>query len=126
MFREGDTLVSEEIEKLATRGDSTGTRLIANVRSDRVPEITSKPSRGSEIYVLRGSGAVLDQQGQPLPPGVSLAGKWVRLDEPGLADVPADNLTFFVEEAEYTVETGRWQLTPEHAPSPYDIGIQQG
>lgn len=125
-FRDGDTLVSEEIEDLATRGDSAGVRLIAEVTPERVVRITSRPGRGSEVYSLRGNGDMLDQYGQPLPPGVSLAAKWVRLDEPGLADVPAENLIFFVEEADYETETGRWQLRPEHAPSPFDIGIQQG
>lgn len=126
MHQDGDTLVSDEVEDLATRGDSTGTRIVIDVRADGVALVRPRPSRASEIYSLRGDGSILDAYGQPLPPGVGLAGKWVRLDEPGLSDMPADSLTFFVEEAEYDAEQGRWELRPEHAPSPYDIGIQRG
>lgn len=126
VFRDGDSLIIDEVEPLLTRGDSAGVRLIVEVHPDRRVRVSIRPSKGDEIYSLRGDGTVLDAHGEPLPPGVPLAGKWVRLNEPGLIDLPADKLTFFVEEASYDVATGRWTPHPQDAPDPFNFGPQQG
>lgn len=126
LYRDGDNLTMDEIEPLLERGDSSGIRLVAYVRLDRSVQVTLRPSRGNLLYGLAGNGDIFDAHGEPLPPGLSIAGRWVRLEEPGLTDIPAERLAFFVEEATYDVESGEWMLHPQDAPDPYNLGPEQG
>lgn len=126
IFRDGDGLASDEIVQLLNQGSDISPRMLLGISPERRATVYSKPNKPTDLYLLRPSGEVLDWHGRPLPAGTPLAGEWVRLDAPGLDNVLADSLTFFVEEAEYDVEAGEWSLTPENAPTPYDIGMQQG
>lgn len=127
IYRDGSNLAIDEIEPLLTMGNNIGQRLLVDIKTNSSAVIYAKtgPS-GKQVYRVRGNGEVLDPQGRPIPPGTPLAGVWMRIDEPGLGDLPERMLTFYVEEATYDVEAKRWQLTPESAPTPFDIGIQQG
>lgn len=127
MYRDGDSLAADEIEDLLTLGDSTGKQLTLWITPERRALLRVKATASVNPYLLKSDGVVLDPFGRAIPPGTPMAGRWVRLDEPGLADVVADKLTFYVDSAEYDCAAGRWQLTPENAPSPYDIGrLEQG
>lgn len=127
MHRDGDSLAADEIEDLLQQGDSSGRRLTLWITPERRALLRLKATEATNPYLLKSDGAVLDPFGRAVPPGTPMAGQWVRLDEAGLADVVADKLTFYADGAEYDCAAGRWQLTPENAPSPYDIGrLEQG
>lgn len=127
--RDGDDLALDEIERLLEQGTDVNERMLVEVTPARravVYQKPSKPETGGEVYKI-GAGGVMDMYGRPLEPGFPPAGKWVQIDEPGLADALADNFLFFVDAADYDVSGARWDLQPENAPDPYDIAkIEQG
>lgn len=125
LYREGDDLIADEVERLLTRGTDVGLGLMTYVTPERKAMVTTRPGKTAR-YLVSGDGRVLDMQGKPLPAGTPVAGAWARLEEPGLADFAPDARTFFVEEADYDAIEGRWQLQPEGAPDAFDIGLQQG
>lgn len=123
MHRDGDDNALDEVERLMKQGNEYGDRLVSRVADNRDVSIFPRPSNpgSSSMLVLRGDGRVLDKHGRPLLPGTPVAGEWMFLDEPGLAEFLESGLEFYVEEAEYDVERGRWTVTPENGPNPFDI-----
>lgn len=112
--REGDLSAYEEIDKLLTVGQSTGRRLLAQVDKGRNLHVRAAPlkpanSETTLVYTLRGR-LVTTTGAQPNLEGVLPVGEWLAIER---APRHLDVSPVFVEEAEYTVGSGRYQITPE-------------
>jgi hypothetical protein len=111
--RDGDMSAYDEIDKLLAAGQSSGRRLLAAIDAGRNLRVFAAPLKPSEsetpVYTLRGQ-IVTATGGQPVAEGVLPVGEWLAIER-----VPRhlDISPIFVEEAEYNVSSGTYQITPE-------------
>jgi hypothetical protein len=115
-YRAGDLTALDEALRLMAAGNSAGKRLIATVTPERMATVQAEPASDEWNPLLQADGSLRDPTRPRWEDGKLPVGRWVTL-----ADVPthiaqlAQVTPFFVEEAEYNVESGVFRLAAREA-----------
>lgn len=127
-YRDGDGMGGTEIAKLLTVGTTAGRRLLAEVTAERALRVYLEPAQSSstiELYMDNAGVLYRKWSDQPLGGDSAPVGKWCQLkDWPSTVDMNllADPSVFFIEYAEYDVESEAWvNVTPRGAPTPWEL-----
>lgn len=128
-YRDGDSDVRYEIEKMLDLGTTNNRRLLAVVNPDRTVRIYEQRASTTSPYFITSKGVIFDPYGGVVDPGDTPAGVWMRPKDilpsnssAGLAGLQA----FFVEQVEYDVQQGRLQYRASNLSNPFDLGVQRG
>lgn len=125
-YRSGDTTALAEAEELLKSGNSTGTRMLARVDPDRIVHIYREPISGESDYLLSSSLLLNDWLDVPVPLHLCPVAVWVRLKDviafSSDATTLMDPSRFFIEAAEYNMQSGHWKPEPKDVPSIWDVG----
>lgn len=109
-YRDGDTLVGDEIKTLLESGGANGRRLLASIESDRRLRVWEEPESTSPDYLMNQDGDLLDHLLNPVRNLGPVVGSWVRLHDviPGSVDLGKLNTPElqFVEAATWTPDGG--------------------
>jgi hypothetical protein len=134
-YREGDTLIRDEVDDLLELGTSAEERLLVKVdyaligTSNMRVGIYKQPVASESDIRLRPDGsltATVGGQDQHLEPGIDISGQWVILDIPPLQDVLGTR-ALFVERAEYNVEDDITRVDSQATTRVWDFAkAQQG
>jgi hypothetical protein len=119
-FRDGESLVAEEVTRLMDQGTSTGVRYLSEVNDDRYVSVYPKPALDDIPLRLRSDGVITDANGVPIEAGSKVAGHWLALEDADLPGSVASGFVVFVEEAEYDVGRNKWRPRSENIPDPFD------
>jgi hypothetical protein len=125
-YRAGDGTALDEIMTLLNAGDDSHRRLLAQITPEGMFRLYAQtPANRDTDYMLDETGAVLSTTGNKLEEGVLPAARWIRLvGMPQGVDHLAPLATFFVERAEYRVDTGEIMLEPTGLRNAWDTGMQ--
>lgn len=127
-WRAGELTALDEAEKLLEIGDSSGGRLLATVTPEERVVIFARPAADERTdWRVRADGQIVSSLGEPIEPGRTPAGRWLRLtDAPAYVDDVAPLSPVFVERATARADgTVEWE--PEGVPSPWELArVQQG
>lgn len=124
-YREGDGTALFEIEKLLDSGTDYAARLLAKIDANNIVSIYEQPSSdiGTDL-IMMSDGALTQPNGVPVEPGVLPTAKWLRIHGiPTGVDHLAPLSKFFIERAEYHVDSGEWSLEPPGTDSVWDLGM---
>lgn len=124
-YREGDTSALDEVTDLLDMGASNDARLAAIVTVDRTLRVSAASSWSFDITAyLHDDGKLYTNEGMPWEHGRLPVGEYVHLqDVPSLVGEFVGVTPFYVQRAEYDVETGVTMLEPLGSSSPWEIGI---
>jgi len=110
-YREGDETAMAEADRLLDSGTVTGQRLLVSITPERTAHIYVPDDKQVLNYRLDTAGKLYDANGSLLPMGYLPAGKWINLTGlPVTWGALASISPFFVEEAEYDVQTEQLRL----------------
>ena len=116
-YRDGDTLASYELNKLLDTGTSNDRRLLCEVTRNRylrVYEEPAVPTDPKESYALTEKGELMMENLTAMDQTLCPAGIWCHLQDviPASVDLSmvADPSLFLVEEAEYDVKKGKYNI----------------
>jgi hypothetical protein len=86
-YRDGDTLVSDEVKELLAVGGPTGLRLLAQVDINRILKIYEEPA--SVKYKLNRDGQIMNLLFDPIEETMPPVGDWIQLHDiiPGSVDL---------------------------------------
>ena len=125
-YRDGNGRAGDEMRQLFELGVSGGNRYNAKVRDNRYLTVWQEYSRGANDYRLDSGGRLLDAKSAPVPLQTCPVGVWVVDTFSGIANANSRLLSdpgaFFVESAEYDVETGTYTPQPRGILSPAAVG----
>jgi len=124
-FRDGDGLALYEVEEMLKMGTSNFRRMLATVDINRRVRIYEEPTNDNP-YLISKKGELRDALDNPVRAEQCPVGVYARLKDviPGSLDTSklADPSLMFVDEAEYTPDTGKLMVQPRGMESPWDIG----
>lgn len=127
-WRAGDNTALDELTELLSIGDSAGKRLLATVDRERRVTIYARPDAAERTDLrVRADGTIVTSLGEPIEPGVTPVGRWVRLvDAPSYVDAVAPLSPLFVERATVRADgTIAWE--PEGVKSAWELAqVAQG
>ncbi len=124
-YREGDGTALFEIEKLLDSGTDYAARLLAKIDGNNILSIYEQPTSdiGSDL-VMMSDGTLTQPNGVPVEAGVLPTAKWLRIHGiPQGVDHLAPLSKFFIERAEYHIDSGEWSLEPPGTDSMWDLGM---
>ena len=129
-FRDGDTVAQYELEKLLTTGTINDRRLLCEVtrsRYLRVYEEPAAPAQPSASYALNADGLLMMENLTLMDQSLCPVGIWCHLQDviPASVDLSmvADPSLFLIEEAEYDVKDGKYNILATREQSDaMDIG----
>lgn len=125
--REGDRLLSDEMDDLIAIGTQDSRRILAQVQPERTVRIfarrdADKPSN----LILRADGQIRTVTGQPLEPGQLVAGRWLEAEFlPALDGFTAAD-ALFVERSRYDAESASLSIESEGTESVWQMGVLPG
>lgn len=129
-FRNGDNNALFEVEALLAVGTNSGKRLLSMVSKDREVIVFEEPNLSSdqiELYI-RENGEAEDIFGSKSIGATCPVGIWARLKDviPGSLDfgILSDPSVFFVEEASFHIQSGRYIPIARGQGTPYGIGTR--
>lgn len=131
-YREGEATALDEIIELLDMGDSNDDRLVAIVSPERILKIAAASPTltwwENNLAMLHDDGRLYTAQGMPWEHGRLPVGQFVHLtDVPSVVGYFADVTPFYVQRAEFDVESGTYTLEPLGATSPWEVGsVRQG
>lgn len=125
-YRDGDSTALAEVAALLKRGTTNDRRLLAEVTRDRYLRVYEEPELDDETVglLIDSDGALSTPLAGALDAGKSPVGQWCQFkDMPATVNMGllADASFFFIETAEFDVETQTWQVTPRGAPTPWEL-----
>lgn len=129
-YRDGDTVAQYELEKLLNTGTINDRRLLCEVtrsRYLRVYEEPAAPSNPGASYALNADGVLMMENLTVMDQSLCPVGIWCHLQDviPSSVDLSmvADPSLFLIEEAEYDVEAGKYNILATREQSDaMDIG----
>lgn len=127
-YRDGDATALAEIASLLQRGTMNNRRLLAEVRQDRYLRVYEEAAKSeSAITLFMDDAGVLYAKwnSEPLSEDAPPVGQWcqfVDLPDTVNAGLLVDPSVFFVEYAEFRVDSQAWvSITPRGAPTPWEL-----
>jgi len=134
-YRDGDTTAYYELMKLLDTGTTNNRRLLCEVtpwRGLRVYEEPAKPTDIENSYAIDATGRIIRKYDREMPQEECPVGMWCHLKDVIPASLDLSKLTdpslFFVEEASFDVETGRYEmLRVRDQNRPFEVGgVKEG
>ena len=125
-YRNGDHKAQYEIEKHMETGNSSGTRYLSEVTTNREARVYLEPTYNSSLaYLLKKDGSLSNHLNSFVHPEFCTVGVWVDTKDViplAGASTRLSNLSpVFIESAEYSGMSGKCRYTPRGIPEPWEL-----
>ena len=133
-YRDGDTTCGFEIEENLALGTSTDSRMLAEVTKDRYLRVYAEPAAPADnaidtLFILR-DGTYQTATGATVPKHRMRPGQWLRMKDllPAVLSqsMTPDPSLIFIEETDYTPDTGSLKIVTRNYKTPLDKRLRDG